>query len=133
MKPNQWSFDDYINMGEIDPFFTHLCRAMMHADAINAKKLARVFPHMMDAKLMSRWDVAPVSLSRPTKNEFEEKPYPQPVEIPPQDSYGWLLKTSGDFFKNLLLAIHFADTQNRSKISTEFPEEVGLYDRSFSI
>jgi len=132
MKPNTGSFDYYIDMGKADPFFRHLTNAMMHADKDNTNKLKRIFPHMMDSRAMSRWDVAPASMKRFTINVSKGKSYPE-IDVnkkPISSSYAWRLMMGGDFYKNILLSIHFADDKNREKLSKEFPNEAKAYNHS---
>jgi len=117
-------------MGHKDPFFKYITRAIMHADKNNYALLEKIFPHITDAHKMNRWDVAPVSSSSPLRNEKEEKPdldFKYEYNHQPKSYYAMLMM-SGSFYSNLLMAVHYADTNNRFKISTVFPERVKAYD-----
>jgi len=129
-NPNVGSFEYYKNFGERNPFFKHLTSAIMQADLDNIEKLSKVFPHIIEAYRVSRWDVAPVSRNRLVQNEiiFVSFGLLNADFDFPQGSFGRYLMSGGGFFQNLARAMAHAERKNREKMGQEYPQLLRAYD-----
>lgn len=113
-----------------DPFFKNLCIATQHADFENVSRLAMVFPHILAAKAVERWEKAPDTVVPVMLNvQPEEVSFKEIVsEGTENGSFNWYLKRSGSFVTAMANVILYADVHNREMLRMVYPQMISAFE-----